>query len=303
MNEEQIKRLKNFLKEVHGISETQFDKHFATDEASKDAIDTAKSKFSDSYDEGLEDGKTKLKKTIVKSIKEELGIDLKEKDLSKLEEIGKVIKPKVEEKFKIEPSESNDKTIQEWKTKYEEAVAEKDKAITDSQLSLKKEVDSLKRDSIAKDILKAEGYNVPTDSDEYQMKLEMVKSVIEKKGWNYEVDSKDGKFYRMKEDGTKERSNNKAVTFDDDIKGLFNVAFGKNPADQKESGFDKTAGTGAGTGNEKSFDWSAITRKDFAPPTSKDDASKLMQDPLLPLAERVVIRDFIQSVTEQEPAK
>jgi hypothetical protein len=292
--------MKDFLKEVHGYSETQIGKFFASAESSKETIETAKTKSSDSYDEGLEDGKTKFKKYVIDSVNKELGIKIIEKDFKKLDEFGKLLKPVIEEKFKSTDNSESD-SVKEWKKKYEDVLAEKDKEVLEAKGSAKREVEELRRDSLAKEILQSEGYTIPSDSKEYAIKLEMVKSAIEKKGWNYELDPKDGLFYRMTADGTKERVSNKNVTFNDDFKNYADFSFGKTPAEGKSSGMGKDIG-GAGGSGTTPFDWTKVETKGFVPPSNKEEARKIMSDPLIPLADRGIVRNFIDNLDLEEKA-
>lgn len=296
--EEQFKLIKEFLKEVHGMSATQVDKYFATAETVKEAISNIKAKESESYDEGVTDGQTKLKKVVIESVKKELGIELSEKELKKVEDFGKLIKPKIEEKFK--PSEDEAESVKEWKKKYEDVLAEKDSEVLSAKQSAKKEVDELRRDSLARDILKAEGYTIPENTDQFSMKLEMVKALIEKKGFNYEIDQKDGLYYRMKEDGTKERVGNKAVTYNDDFKQYADVTFGKTPAEQKGGGMGKESGTGGSGQETKEFDFSKIEDKSFAVPKTVAEARNFISNPMASLADRTIVREFIDILESQE---
>lgn len=294
MNEEQMKFIRDFLKEVHGMSETQIGKLFASSDSTKGAIEDARAKATETYDEGMNDAK----RVVISSIQKELGIKVTEKQIKKLEEVGATLKPLLEEKYDASKATEAD-AVKEWKKKYEDALADRDKEVALVKTTANREVEELRRDSLAKEILKAEGYTIPEDSAFYQMKLDMVKSIIEKKGFNYEVDPKDGLSYRMKEEGVKERVGNKNVTFNDDFKQFADVAFGKTPADGKGTGMGQGLGTGGAGTSQAKFDWSKYAGK-TPPPTNKDEARKQMNDPMLPLADRGTIRDYLSHLQAEE---
>lgn len=294
MNEEQMKFIRDFLKEVHGMSETQIGKFFASNETTQSAIEDARSRATETYDEGMNDAK----KVVLSSISKELGIKLNDKQIKKLDEVGATLRPLLEEKYDASKSTEAD-AVKEWKKKYEDALTDRDKEVALARSSANREVEELRRDSLAKEILKSEGYAIPEDSMSYQMKLDMVKSIIEKKGYNYEIDAKDGFSYRMKEEGVKERVGNKNVTFNDDFKALADIAFGKNPAEGKAGGLGQGLGTGGSGTTTNKFDWSKYEGK-TPPPITKDDARKQMNDPMLPLADRGMIRDYINHLSEEE---
>lgn len=296
MTEEQIKFIRDFLKEVHGMSEVQIGKYFATSESLKGAIEDAKAKATETYEEGMTDAK----KVVISSIAKELGIKVSDKQVKKLEEVGAVLKPLLEEKYDASKT-TEVEAVKEWKKKYEDALTDRDKEVAEAKSLANKEVEELRRDSLAKEILKAEGYSVPEDSLAYQTKLDMVKSIIEKKGYNYEIDPRDGLSYRMKEEGVKERIGNKNVTFNDDFKALADIAFGKAPAEAKGAGMGKDLGTGGSGGDRNKFDWEKLESK-ITPPSNKEEARKQMSNPMLPLADRGIMREYLTHLEAEEKA-
>ena len=296
MTEEQLKFIRDFLKEVHGMSEVQIGKHFASSESLKGAIEDAKAKATETYEEGLNDAK----KVVISSIAKELGIKVSDKQVKKLEDVGELIKPLIEEKYDASKL-TEVEAVKEWKKKYEDALTDRDKEVLQVRSQANKVNEELRRDSLAKEILKEEGYSIPEDSLAYQTKLDMVKSIIERRGYNYETDPKDGLSYRMKEEGVKDRVSNKNITFNDDFKALADIAFGKTPADGKGAGMGRELGTGSdGTAGRK-FDWEKLANGITAP-TNKDEARKQMTNPMLPLADRGIMRDYITHLEAEEKA-
>jgi DNA-binding transcriptional MerR regulator len=295
MKEEQIKRLKDFLKSVHGFSENQIEKFLSADDTTNEAIETAKSKITDSYDEGLDDGVAKAKKEIVTAFKKELGISITDKDFQKIDLGIKNIIPKLEEKFKTSDAPEESEVIRTWKTKYDTMVAEKDGLIEEAKNSAQLEVFKIKRESIAVDFLKTGGFKIPENKEELDTKLQMVESIIEKRGYKYQQD-KDGVIHRISEDGTKVRANNKNVTYQDDLTGLYQITFGKSVADGKDGGIGNDAGgSESGGGQVPELDWSKIKSKGFEIPKSKEEAYKALGNPLLDIDDKVIVRDYMEA--------
>jgi hypothetical protein len=295
MKEEQIKRLRDFLKSVHGFSENQIDKFLSADDSTVEAIDTAKAKISESYDEGLLDGTNKAKKEIVTAFKKELGISITDKDFQKIDLGIKNIIPKLEEKYKTTDVPDETETVKNLKVKYDTMVAEKDSQIEQAKNSSLVEVNTIRRQSLAKDVLKAGGFLIPENKEELETKLQMAESIIEKRGYKYEPD-KDGNFYRVSEDGTKVRVANKNVTYEDDLSPLFQMSFGKPVADGKDGGIGNDTGSGSesGGGQTPEFDWSKIKSKGFEIPKSKEEAYKALGNPLIDIDDKIIVREYME---------
>ncbi len=294
------------MKEAHGMEEAEVTRYLGDDTLLDEKINELKNAPADSYKEGLTDGTKKAKATVIKSLKKELEIDIT--DVDKIEKIGEVIKPLVTEKFKSESQNPADEseTIKNLKSTYEAKInkltAEKDEEVTKAKSEATETAKQLKMDAIARKLLTDEGYMLPQDKNAADMKFELANAYLNRKGYKYEYDEKENKFYRIGEDNVRVRGKgNKAVTFEDDLKEVYDVNYGKAPAKAKSSA--ELPNNGGGSQANGSFDFTKWASKTITAPTNLEEAVKLVRNPLLGIEDRKLAREFAEAeqAKQQEP--
>lgn len=308
MNEKVWKAFLKLMKEAHGMEEAEVTRYLGDETLLEEKITELKNAPSDNYKEGLTDGTKKAKATVIKSLKKELEIDIT--DVDKIEKIGEVIKPLVAQKFKGEPNTPVDESqaIKDLKKTFEDKItkltAEKDEEVTKAKSEATETSRQLKMEAIARKLLTDEGYMIPSEKEHADMKFELASSYLGKKGFKYEFDEKDNKFYRIGEDNVRVRGKgNKPVSYEDDLKQVYDVNYGKAPA--KGKGSAELPNNGGGSQSTGSYDFTKWTSKTINAPTTVEEGVKLLRNPLLSLDDRKLAREFVeaeQAKEEPEPA-
>ena len=297
MNEKTWKAFLKIMKEAHGMEEAEVLRYLNDDTLLEEKITELKAEPTNSFKDGLNDGMKKAKATLIKSLKKELDIEIG--DVDKIEKIGEVIKPVLEAKFKTDPANPKDEseTIKSLKKAHEAEIdkitKEKDAEISKAKTEADKTSRMVKMDAVARKLLAEEGYSVPKEKPNADLKFEMAMAFLDKKGYNYEFDEKDNKFYRIGEDNLRVRKGNKPVSYEDDLREIYEVNYGKSPAKGKDSaGLPNQPAGGGGT---TEFDWSKYSNKSIPVPTTLEQAMGNVRNPVISLEDRKLIRDFIEA--------
>lgn len=305
MNEKTWKAFLKLMKEAHGMEEAEAIRYLSDETLLEEKITELKEAPTASYKDGLADGTKKAKATVIKSLKKELDIEIGEVD--KIEKIGEFIKPLVAEKFKADPNQppaDESKTIKELKKAHEAEIAkitaEKDEEVTKAKSEAESTSKQIKMEAVARKLLSEDGYTVPTDKTQAEMKFDLAKGYLERKKYNYEFDEKDNKFYRIGEDNVRVRGKgNKPVSYEDDLREVYEVNYGKTPAKGKGSAELPNNGGGGGNGGSP-FDWTKYSSKTVNAPTTVAEGMTLMRSPQLSLEDRKLIREFVEAEQAKE---
>ena len=297
---DEVKALKSIIKNLFGVPEAKI--NISDEDSINTLTETLKAKYQQNFEEGLKDGEKKAKVKVLSSLKSSLGIDLKD---TELESLGETLLPKVKDKFETTQSSSNAKDSAEYKElkkTYDAMVTQKDQEIEKAKGDAMQEVESIRKDAILKELLfnPAEGFLIPSENEaELEDRIETAKAFIARKSYLHEKGD-DGKYYRVDKDGLRVRDGNKPVTYEDDLRKALNLSFGKGVAGEKQGmGIDKQAGKGdqADTGKPTSFDWSKAveSKSDFKAPTTKEEATKILYDPLASIEVRQAVSDYMDT--------
>ena len=302
MNENTYKQLIAFMLAVHGIKEADLVANFSTDDEMAAKISEVKTEVTENFKSGLADGKKAAKAIVLKKLATELGIEIPTVD--SIEDIALTVKPLIEAKFKqeVDPKTETEAMKQMRKdheaqltkiaTENEEKVKEAAKNTVETQTRLEKQ-------AIARNLLNDGGFIVPKEQGEKDMKFDMAMGFINSKGYEYEYDETDKKYYRIGSDNIRVRdANNKPLTFENDLESVFNVSFGKAPANQKDAAAfpdNKQRGT--------DFDFSSLVNKEFGQPKTLDEALSLSLNKSLDVKDRAIFRQYAEKLEAEQSEK
>lgn len=293
--EQKIKVMLFLLHKTTGMTEKELEPYLASEEEAK------KLEIPDDYNEGIKDGEAKVKNAFIKALKKkgiEFG-DFKNPN----EVISKILEFKAknddgdeEEEPKGDGKKANPDEIAALKKAHEKQIKElQDKFELEKeeiQIANSKSLQKIQRESMLREYLTQEGFNIPKDETQAALKLKFALSDIESK--NYVWDESAKTFLLADEDGTPVKEKGKPITLKALAINVFEASHGRTPANAKDGAEIKNPSAGDSTFTFEKY------KGDI--PKSKDEYIKKLVDPILPNDQKQELKAYWQTIEAEKAA-